>query len=400
VIVCHRRFGKTVLAVNQLLKGALTCQKDRPRFGYIAPTFRQAKSIAWDYLKHYSDVVPNRDPNETELKVSLPNGGQVRLYGADNPDSLRGVYFDGVVLDEYGLMRANVFSEIVRPALSDRNGWALFCGTPNGKNQFYDIAKTARANRDWLFREFKASQTGLITKSELDEARKVMTPEEYAQEFECSFEASVKGAIYAKEIEKARADGRITKVPYNNALKVDTVWDLGINDPTAIWFVQQTLGGEIRLIDYYESSDGSIPAFVRALESKPYLYRYHWWPHDGFAREFSSGRAPSEVAKSLGLIVRRIPDVSIEDGIHAARMMFDRTWMDEIKCDKGIEALVNYRRDYNAKLGEYKAVPVHDWSSHAADAYRYIAVSMKEQQQDKPKPAIRQINYGPQGWMG
>jgi len=379
VIVCHRRFGKTVLAVNHLIKAALTCNLERPRFAYIAPTYRMGKAIAWDYMKHYADPIPGREPNEAELRVDFPNGGQVRIYGADNPDSLRGIYLDGVVPDEYGLMRSNLFSEVIRPALSDRKGWALFAGTPNGKNQFWDIVDVAKTTEGWFFKEFKASETGLIPDDELAAARSVMTPEEYAQEYECSFEASVKGSIYGKEMQDAREDGRITSVPYDPALKVHTFWDLGINDPTSIWFVQITRGGEIHAIDYLESSDGSVPAFINALQAKPYTYGDHWWPHDGFAREMSSGRSPSETARSLGINPKRVPDLSVEDGIHAARMAFPRVWIDEKRCKTGIDALMNYRRDYNQKFGEFKATPVHDWSSHAADAWRYMAISIKEQ---------------------
>ena len=401
VIVCHRRFGKTVLAINQLIKGALTCGLERPRFGYVAPTFRQGKAIAWDYLKHYANPIPGRDPNETELKVDFPNGGQVRIYGADNPDSLRGIYLDGVVLDEYGLQRGNVFTEVIRPALSDRRGWGLIEGTPNGKNQFWDIAELSKATDGWFFRAYKASQTGLIPKIELDAARAVMTPEEYDQEYECSFEASVKGAIYARELQDARDAGRITRVPYDPALKVDTIWDLGINDPTSIWFVQQTKAGEIHLIDYLESSDGSIPAFVNALQAKRYTYGNCWWPHDGFAREMSSGRSPSEAARSLGLNPKRVPDSSVEDGIHAARMLFPRVWIDEEKCKTGIEALMNYRRDYNQRIGEFKATPVHDWSSHGADAFRYLAVSIKEETKPVERKERTVSHYrGAGAWMG
>lgn len=399
VIVCHRRFGKTVLKVNQLVKGALTCKLARPRFGYIAPTFRQAKAIAWDYLKFYSDPIPGRQFNESEMRVDYPNGGQVRLFGADNPDSLRGLYLDGAALDEYGLQRANIFTEVIRPALSDRQGWALFGGTPNGKNQFYDIAELAKREKGWFFRAYKASETCLLPIEELEAAKRVMTPEEYDQEYECSFEASVKGSIFANELAKAREEGRITRVPYDPALRVNTYWDLGINDPTAIWFEQTTKGGEVHLIDYLESSDGSIPAFAQAIESKPYVYGKHFWPHDGFAREIGSGRSPAETAKSLGLKLERVPDLSVEDGIHAARMLFSRVWIDEVKCAKGYEAMMNYRRDYNQRLNEFKAVPIHDWASHGSDAFRYLAVSLKDQQA-KTRPQTMKVHTGPQGWMG
>ena len=170
--VCHRRFGKTVCAVNHLQKGAVQCRRPRPRFGYIAPTYTQGKAIAWDYMRYYARPIPGMGINISELRVDYPHGGQVRIFGADNPDSLRGLYFDGVVLDEYGLMPPRIFTEVIRPTLSDREGWALFLGTPNGKNQFYDVVQTARNHDDWFFAEYKASETGIIPQEELDDIAK------------------------------------------------------------------------------------------------------------------------------------------------------------------------------------------------------------------------------------
>ena len=211
VLVTHRRFGKTVLAVNHQIKGALTCRKDRPRFGYIAPTYTQGKATSFDYFTHYSAPVPGLRVNQSELRLDYPNGSQCRICGADNPDSLRGLYFDGVVLDEYGMHQAKTFSEVLSPTLVDRGGSALFLGTPNGKNQFYEIAQLAKSeqakgNREWFFAEYRAAETGILDAAYLAAARAVMTSDEYAQEFECSFEASVKGAIYAKELEAARRE--------------------------------------------------------------------------------------------------------------------------------------------------------------------------------------------------
>ncbi|HMF11592.1 MAG TPA: terminase family protein, partial [Gemmataceae bacterium] len=150
-VVCHRRFGKTVLAINHLQVAALECKRERPRFGFLAPFREQAKSIAWDYLAHYAAPIPGIEARVSELAVNYPNGGQVRLFGADNPDALRGLYFDGIVLDEYGLMPPRIYTEVLRPALSDRQGWALFLGTPAGKNQFYDVVQQARTDPTWFF---------------------------------------------------------------------------------------------------------------------------------------------------------------------------------------------------------------------------------------------------------
>ena len=385
VTVCHRRLGKTVMAVNALIKGALTCKKQRPRFGYIAPTYTQGKSTSFDYFQHYSQPIPGHKVNQSELRIDYPNGGQVRIYGGDNPDSLRGLYFDGVVLDEYGLHPSQTFSEVIGPTLIDRGGWALFLGTPNGKNQFYDMAQEARkrqaqGDKGWFYAEYKASQTGLLDEAFLKEQRSLMTPDEYAQEFECSFEASVKGAIYARELETARTEGRMTTIPIDPTIPVDTDWDLGIGDKMAIWFSQSLRTGEIRLVDYLEGSGEGFPYYMQALKAKGYTYGKHWAPHDIQVRELSSGRSRLDVARSLGLNFELTPRLQssqageVEEGIHAVRMLLPRCWFDSTRCKAGIETLMHYRRDYNTRLNEFKASPVHDNASHGADAFRGLAV--------------------------
>ncbi|HXG71319.1 MAG TPA: hypothetical protein VNJ04_12005 [Gemmatimonadaceae bacterium] len=397
VAVCHRRFGKTVCAVNHLLKSALICQKPRGRFAYIAPTFRQGKAVAWDYLKHFASAVPGVTVNESELRIKLPNEAEIRIFGSDNPDSLRGLYIDGAVLDEYGMQAATVFSEVLRPALADRQGWALFLGTPNGKNQFFDLAQYARTSGDalWGFVEYKASQTGYVLQSELEAAEAVMTPDEYRQEWECSFEASVKGAIYAAQLQQAREDGRITRVPYDPGLPVDTDWDLGIGDAMAIWFSQSTRGGEVRLIEYLEGSGEGFPHYAALLSSRGYVYGQHWAPHDIAVRELGTGKSRLQTAAEFGIRFEVTPRLQrssagqeVEEGIHAVRMLFPRCWFDEQKCLRGIEALQHYRRDYNSRLNEFKATPVHDFASHGADAFRGLAV-----RHQPPKAKKRQEEF-------
>ena len=388
VAVCHRRFGKTVLSVNHLIRGALTCAKERPRWGYIAPTYTQGKATSFDYFKHYAQAVPGVSINQSELRCDFPNGGQTRIYGGDNADSLRGLYFDGVVLDEYGLHGQKTFSEVVGPTLVDRGGSALFLGTPNGKNQFWDIAQHAReqeaaGNPDWFYREYRASQTGLLDAAYLKAAQAVMTADEYAQEFECSFEASVKGAIYSKEMEQARSTGRVCVVPYDPALPVDTDWDLGVGDAMAIWFSQSLRSGEVRLIDYHEASGEGFPYYANILSQKGYVYGTHWAPHDIAVRELGTGKSRLDVAAGFGLKFKITPRITaaigmeVEEGIAAARLLLSRCWFDAVKCKAGLEALTHYRRDYNERLAEFKVTPVHDWASHGADAFRGLAVRYK-----------------------
>lgn len=410
-VVCHRRFGKSVCAINHLQRAALECHKTRPRFAYIGPTYKQAKATIWDYAKFYSRPIPGTDTNETELRIDYPNGGQVRLFGADNPDSLRGLYFDGVVFDEYGLMPPKIFSEVVRPLLSDRGGWALFMGTPNGRNQFYRVINGdpdtksvgARNDPEWYFAEFKASETGYISEAELTDNRRHMSQDEYDQEYECSFEASVKGAVFARELVTARQDGRITTVPYDPQLPVDTAWDLGVGDATAIWFSQSSPSGEVRLIDYYEASGEGLQHYVKVLSQKPYVYGQHVGPHDIEVRELGTGHSRLEIARGLGLSFLVCPRLSLEDGIAAVRTLLPRCWFDSKRAQPGVEALQHYHWDYNTRINEFKPTPVHDWASHGADAFRTLAVRhftprVRKQQQKDVDPydlRVRQMQRRP-----
>lgn len=409
VIVCHRRFGKTVMGVNELQRGATTCQLPRPRFAYIGPTYRQSKQVAWDYAQFYARPIPGVMVNQSELRIDYPNQGQLRLYGSDNPDSLRGIYLDGALLDEYGMHPAKTFSEVINATLVDRGGWARFSGTPNGRNQFYEIAQhakreEARGNPDWFYAEYKASQTGLLDPAFLAAARATMTEDEYEQEFECSFTAAVKGAIFSKEMALALEEKRIERVPYDPLLPVDTTWDLGFGgkgDATAIWFTQSLRNHEIRVIDYYEAQGEGLPHYAGVLQQKRYVYGQHWAPHDIIVKE-STGKTRIETAVSLGIAFQIVPNVGVEDGIHAARMILGRCYFDADKCKVGIEAMQHYRRDYNHQLNEFKATPVHDWSSHGADAFRYLAV--RHQTPEPTRPFMSEPNYATGntagGWMG
>ena len=214
VLVAHRRFGKTVFCINELIKKALECKLKDGRYGYLAPQLGQAKDIAWMYLKRYALVIPGATANEAELRVDFPNGARIRLYGAENPERMRGGYFDGIVLDEYAQIAPRVFPEIIRPMLADRQGWAIFIGTPMGENQFAEIYRLAQQDDVWFAALFKASETGVVPQVELDAARRMMTDDQYAREFECSFAASVPGAYYAKLLERAEQGGRISRVAW------------------------------------------------------------------------------------------------------------------------------------------------------------------------------------------
>ena len=395
VIVAHRRAGKTVACVNDLLDAALRCQLPEPRFAYIAPYYAQAKDIAWNYLKRFAGAIPGAVPHEQELRVDLPNGARVRLYGADNYERLRGIYLDGVVLDEFGDMDPRAWSEVIRPALSDRQGWAVFIGTPKGRNHFAEIWNQAQDKPDeWYSIILKASQTGIVNPTELADARSVMSEDQYNQEFECSFDAAVVGSYYGKLIEKAENEGRIGNVQWEPQIPVQTWWDLGIDDSTAIWFVQ-VLGREIRLIDYYENSGVGLEHYAKVLKERDYVYGSHMLPHDVQVHELSTGKSRFAFLAGLGIRGTVVRKHAVEDGINSVRSILPRCWFDRTKCARGIEALRQYRQDWDDKLKAFKGRPLHDWSSHAADSFRYGAFSTRPAEVEWVRGVPRYINDGP-----
>jgi hypothetical protein len=373
VVVCHRRFGKTVFAINQMIKSAiqdLQLGKKAPRYAYLAPLFKQAKTVAWDELKRLLYDFPDVKFNEAELRADFM-GARIQLYGADNPDTLRGIYLDGVILDEYAQMNPKMYSEVIRPALSDRKGWGIFIGTPKGKNEFYDIYHTAVEKKGWKRFLFKASETGILDDEELEMAQQDMAESEFEQEYECSWSAALRGAYYAKEMEAAYDEERIGKVPYDPSKQVITAWDLGVSDSTSIWFAQYD-GKAINLIDYYENSGEGLPHYIDLLNQKGYNYGAHIAPHDIVVREFSTGKSRKDLAYSLGIEFQVAPKLRIMDGIDTVRTTLNRCWFNEVTCQKGIDALLQYRSSYNDKKKIWSQKPVHDWTSHASDSFRYL----------------------------
>lgn len=378
-IVAHRRAGKTVACVNDLIKRALENQRQYPppRYGYLAPTYAQAKDVAWEYLKHYCEPIPGCTVREVDLQVVLPTGAIIRLYGADNYDRMRGLYFDGVVIDEPADIDPRAWPEVIRPALADQGGWAVFIGTPKGRNHFFSLVTDGEKDGSWQVLRLPASETGILPTAELLDARRTMSPEQYLQEFECSFDAAIVGAYYGKHMADAERDKRICGVAHDPIVKTWTAWDLGMRDSTAIWFAQQ-VGREIHLIDYYETSGMDLAHYVGEIDKRGYLYGGHIVPHDAQARELGTGRSRLEILESLGLHCTIAKSHRVEDGIEAVRSILPRCWFDATKCERGIDALKVYRAEYDDKLKALRPRPVHDWASHGADAFRYLAVSISD----------------------
>jgi phage terminase large subunit len=372
VCVAHRRLGKTVAAINHLIKGALQCERESPRYAYIAPTYTQAKRVAFDYLTHFTRPL-NATANIAELRVDF-FGRRVSLYGADNPDSLRGIYLDGVVLDEVGDMNPRIWNEIIRPALSDRLGWAMFIGTPKGANHFKDLRDRAETEDNWALLEFKASQTGIVPEAELQAARKEMGDEKYFCEFECSFNSSVEGSYYGKILNEL-PDNHFAEIPRDDLCKTFAAWDLGVGDSTAIWIAQAS-GQEVRLLDYIENHGQGLDWYVRELTQRNWHKAQMLLPHDVEVRELGTGRSRLEVLREAGLDCTVVPRLGVDDGIQAVRRLLPRCWFNMPQVKQGLDCLRNYRREYDEKRNVFYDKPLHDWASHGSDSFRYLAVGM------------------------
>jgi hypothetical protein len=367
------------------------------QYAYIAPFRSQAKRVAWDYLKHYAAPI-TKNTNEADLLVELVNGAKIMLFGSDNADAMRGLGFNGVYLDEYGDFRPSVWGNVIRPTLSDRLGWAVFGGTPKGKNQFWDIKQTAaRLRDDWFLLELPASKSGLLPDGELAAARAQLSKDQYDQEYECSFEASILGAFYGVEMREAAEQGRICRVDYQPEVPVHTAWDLGYRDDTAIWFYQ-VIRGEIHIIDFYAVSGANIAELAAVITSKPYKYGKHYLPHDARAKTLAAqGKSIIEqLAEYLGINnLAIVPDLSVQDGIQAVRQMLTNTWFDAERCDEGMEALRQYQREYDEDKKAFRQTPRHDWCSHPADAMRMLAIVWRQEPAVKPPDRVKPLIVGP-----
>ena len=392
ICVSHRRWGKSVYAITELLRKALEIQTERSdgRFMYLAPYYRQAKQVAWDYLCYYTRDIPGTKINQSELRVDLINGSRIRLAGAgDDPDALRGIFLDGIVLDEYADMSPRVWSEVCRPALVDRKGWAIFIGTPKGKNHFWQLYENAEKDKEWTRYLFKASETGVVAPEELVAARKEMGEDEFQQEFECSWSAAIKGSYYGSIIEEAESDGRVSKVEVDPALPVHVAWDLGISDSCSLWFFQVTMG-EVRFVDFYEHSGVGLEHYVKVMEQKGYWYGDDWLPHDAKVRELGTGRTRAETLINMGRRPRIVTNHKVEDGINAARLLLHHCHFDELNCEQGINSLRSYQREWDDVKRVFRKTPLHNWASHAADSFRYASMAYRNIQPEKKVPGLQE----------
>lgn len=394
-LVCHRRAGKTVAVINDAVAKAIYTKKKNARYAYIAPFYRQAKDVAWTYLKDYAAPVTKK-VRESALRVELINGSWITLYGADNPDALRGLYFDGAILDEAGDMRPALWSEVVLPTLVDRKGWAVFIGTPKGKNHFYDVYKRSQEDDGWFSMMLRASESGILDPEDLAEVKALQDDATYRQEFECDFEAAVKGTYYADLFEQYDIVGTVRRDPI---YKVNVATDLGKKDSTAFWFWQEPENDDFQLIRAYSASGKDLEHYFDYLDSTGYEYGTIWLPHDAVAKRLGSKRSTIEQFLDWAnkrFQVRIVPRLSVQHGIDAVRKVLKQCRIDEHECYEGINALRHYKRRFNDVLKVYADNPLHDWSSDYADAFRYFALVAQEREvekADEAQPLVKPPEY-------
>lgn len=425
----HLRPSLSTLELNELIH-----PPGGRHYGHVMPTRVQAKMVVWDKLKFYAEKVGGK-PNESELLYRLPNGNKVQLFGSDDPDAMRGPAFSGLSFDEYSQQPRNIFSEVLSKALGDHLGYAIFLGTIKGKDHLYDTYKAASETDEWfsLWQDIDkslATEEGItiqLLQQAMNDDRKLviqglMSEAEFQQEWYLSTDAAIKGSFYLDQLTAARKENRVTRVPHEPTVLVDTDWDLGI-DAMAVWFSQQLSNGEVRMIDYYEDIGGGLEAAIKAVKGQMpnpgndpridqansrrarYMYGEHWGPHDIEVREISSGKTRRQIAAGLGLNFKVTPKLGVDEGISATQMFFPRCYFDQRHCEDGLSALANYRRSYNQRLDMFTATPVHDSASHGADAFRGRAVRYRlparpEQARATASEPYHDSRTAHEAWMG
>jgi phage terminase large subunit len=403
-LIWHRRSGKDDTALHW---AAVASHMRVGNYWHMLPQATQARAAVWEAINPHTgkrridEAFPKElreTTRENEMFIRFKNGSAWQLVGSDNYDRLVGSPPIGVVFSEWALAKPQAWAYL-RPIMAENGGWAAFITTPRGRNHAAKMYEALKGDERAFVQKLTAEQTGVFTKEQLAAERKAYIGEYGAtqgqalfdQEYMCSFDAALMGAIYARDIQAAQDRGQLTAVPYEPSRLVSTAWDIGWGDSTAIWFYQ-LIGAEVRVIDFYETRGEPVTHYLSVLKARGYQYDTLWLPHDADNGQLATGKSIAELVRENGFKVQIAPKLSIEEGINAGRLLLGKAVFDEKRCGPGIEALRNYRWDYNARLDELKPEPLHDWSSHASDAFRYLAVSLRTE-----KPKVKVIKYSNAG---
>ena len=395
-LIWHRRSGKDDIALNWAAKAAHLRVGE---YWHMLPEASQARKAIWDAVSPHTGIrrIDQAFPLESrantrknDMVIEFKNGSLWRVVGSDNYNSLLGSTPAGIVFSEWALADPNAWA-FLRPILVENNGWALFITTPRGSNHASKTLALARSDPTWFAETLSAKDTAVFSEeqlaNELKEYQADYGEDEglafFEQEYNCSFEAALVGSYYGSYLNRASKEGRIVKnIPVDRSVLVHTSWDLGVSDSTAIWFIQRA-GREYRIIDYHEGAGVGLDEYARVLDAKreqyKWVYGLHYFPHDMTVRELSNGgRSREDTMRGLGYKPTIVPQSSVMDGINATRRMLDQTWIDETRCERGLNALRNYRREYDDRLKMFRDNPLHDWSSHGADALRTFACGYRD----------------------
>lgn len=362
-------------------------------YWHMLPQAAQARKAIWNAINPHNgkrridEAFPHEiraNTNDQEMFIRFKNGSNWQVVGSDNYNSLVGSPPAGVVYSEWALANPSARAYL-RPIMLENGGWQMFVTTPRGKNHAFSTYQAAIRDPDAFSQMLTVYQTKLFTPEQIEKERQAycddfgedMGNALFEQEYLCSFEAAIMGAFYARELADARADERIGNFPVDANFPVHTAWDIGRTDDTAIWFYQTTFDG-IRVIDYHASSLKDVDFYVDLLRNKPYRVEWLTLPHDAKAKRLGMKRSVEEQLRDAGFKVRTLPALSVQDGIQAARKTFPSCYFHEDTCHDGLEALAQYRRKWDDEKKCFQKTPLHDWTSHCADAFRYLSMAWQE----------------------
>jgi phage terminase large subunit len=404
LLIWHRRAGKDDMALNIT---AVAAHQRVANYWHCLPMYEQARKAIWEAINPHTGKRRIDEAFPLELRKRTDNGSMTiefksgsiwKVVGSDNPNSLVGAPPAGIVFSEWALANPSAWAYLA-PILAENGGWAIFITTPRGRNHVKSMLDMARKSEAWFSEVLTPDDTGFplaLIEEQRSEYHGIFGEDAgdalIDQEYWCSFEAAILGAYFGREMLNAEREKRIGKVEWEPDLPVHTVWDIGVGDSTSIWFYQQHMN-QIRVIDYYEASGYAVPHYVDLLNEKPYSYGTDWLPHDAKVREWTNAQ-PDGTAKTrvqtlieLGRNPRVVPLASLDDSINAARRLIPHSVFDETKCARGLECLRQYRREWDDDNKVFRKTPLHDWSSHGASAWRYLAMAVEPIVVKKPKPA-------------
>lgn len=392
-LIWHRRAGKDLTVWNFTIQQAFL---EPGNYFYFFPSYAQGRKVIWDgkdkegntFLSYIPKEILASLPNNTMMQVRIQCANSdktslIQILGTDNYDSVMGTSCKGAVFSEYSLQDPKAW-QYIRPILVESGGWAVFVYTPRGMNWGKELFDIASSNKDWFCEKLSVSDTlhdgkRIISEEAIQSERESGMSEDYVQqEFYVSFNMGIDGSYYGWHLEKAKAEGRITKVPWQPDLPVHTAIDIGRSDATSIVFYQLP-GKEIHIIDHYENQGKDWSHYAKYLLEKPYVYGKHYAPHDIKAKTFNSKLSAQEKMEGMGIIMHDLPTlkISVESGIDTVRSLFPSFWIDEEKCSHLIKCLSNYQKVRDEKNLVYREQPLHNWASHSADSLRYACIAIK-----------------------